>query len=83
MSTAGLDRVLVGSFSRRRLTEFRRLSHGRVPTSAHPVEVFACGEVAQVGDQAVQLLLLRAQPLDVSGTDPLIDTGELVGACRR
>lgn len=36
-----LDRVLVGSFSRRRLTEFRRLSHGRIPTSAHPVEVMA------------------------------------------
>ncbi|GEP32381.1 glycerophosphoryl diester phosphodiesterase [Nocardioides szechwanensis] len=35
------DRVLVGSFSRRRLAEFRRLTHGRVPTSAHPVEVVA------------------------------------------
>jgi glycerophosphoryl diester phosphodiesterase len=35
------DRVLVGSFSRRRLTEFRRLTDGRVPTSAHPLEVAA------------------------------------------
>ena len=35
------DRVLVGSFSRRRLGEFRRLTGGRVATSAHPVEVAA------------------------------------------
>lgn len=35
------DRVLVGSFSRRRLTEFRRLTRGRVATSAHPLEVAA------------------------------------------
>lgn len=35
------DRVLVGSFSRRRLAEFRRLTQGRVPTSAHPAEVIA------------------------------------------
>lgn len=33
------DRVMVGSFSRRRLREFRRLTGGRVPTSAHPLEV--------------------------------------------
>jgi glycerophosphoryl diester phosphodiesterase len=33
------DRVMVGSFSRRRLQEFRRLTGGRVPTSAHPLEV--------------------------------------------
>ncbi|MDP3893564.1 glycerophosphodiester phosphodiesterase [Nocardioides sp.] len=33
------DRVLVGSFSRRRLNRFRRLTGGRVPTSAHPAEV--------------------------------------------
>ncbi|MEJ7831430.1 MAG: glycerophosphodiester phosphodiesterase [Nocardioides sp.] len=32
------DRVLVGSFSRRRLGDFRRLTGGRVPTSATPVE---------------------------------------------
>ena len=35
------DRLLVGSFSRRRLNAFRRLTAGRVPTSAHPVEVVA------------------------------------------
>ena len=35
------DRVLVGSFSRRRVTRFRRLTDGRVPTSAHPLEVLA------------------------------------------
>ncbi|MFC6285278.1 glycerophosphodiester phosphodiesterase [Nocardioides sp. GCM10027113] len=33
------DRVLVGSFSPRRLRDFRRLTAGRVATSAHPVEV--------------------------------------------
>lgn len=33
------DRVLVGSFSRPRLNEFRRLTNGRVPTSASPLEV--------------------------------------------
>src|SRR4051794_9172165 len=33
------DRVLVGSFSRQRLSEFRRLTTGRVPTSAAPLEV--------------------------------------------
>lgn len=36
---AAEDRVLVGSFSRRALTDFRRLVDGRVPTSAHPGEV--------------------------------------------
>ncbi|NYD59023.1 glycerophosphoryl diester phosphodiesterase [Nocardioides marinisabuli] len=35
------DRVLVGSFSPRRLATFRRLTRGRVPTSAHPWEVLA------------------------------------------
>lgn len=35
------DRVLVGSFSGRRLRHFRRLTGGRVPTSAHPLEVLA------------------------------------------
>jgi len=35
------DRVLVGSFSPRRIRTFRRLTAGRVPTSAHPGEV-AC-----------------------------------------
>ncbi|MCW2834152.1 MAG: ugpQ 2 [Nocardioides sp.] len=35
------DRVLVGSFSARRLSTFRRLTGGRVATSAHPLEVAA------------------------------------------
>ncbi|HWI42437.1 MAG TPA: glycerophosphodiester phosphodiesterase [Nocardioides sp.] len=35
------DRVLVGSFSRSRIRRFRRLTGGRVPTSAHPGEVVA------------------------------------------
>ncbi|MEO5663457.1 MAG: glycerophosphodiester phosphodiesterase family protein, partial [Nocardioides sp.] len=35
------DRVLVGSFSGRRLNRFRRLTEGRVATSAHPREVAA------------------------------------------
>ncbi|WP_107706047.1 glycerophosphodiester phosphodiesterase [Nocardioides allogilvus] len=35
------DRVLVGSFSRTRLGTFRRLTRGRVATSAHPLEVAA------------------------------------------
>jgi glycerophosphoryl diester phosphodiesterase len=35
------DRVLVGSFSWRRLREFRRLSRRRVATSAAPIEVAA------------------------------------------
>jgi len=33
------DRVLVGSFATERLAEFRRLTEGRVPTSAGPMEV--------------------------------------------
>ncbi|QCX27567.1 glycerophosphodiester phosphodiesterase [Nocardioides jishulii] len=35
------DRVLVGSFSGRRLNAFRALARGRVATSAHPLEVAA------------------------------------------
>jgi glycerophosphoryl diester phosphodiesterase len=35
------DRVLVGSFSRSQLNRFRRLTEGRVATSAHPLEVAA------------------------------------------
>jgi glycerophosphoryl diester phosphodiesterase len=35
------DRVLVGSFSPRRMATFRRLTQGRVATSAHPLEVAA------------------------------------------
>ncbi|KAA1415908.1 glycerophosphodiester phosphodiesterase [Nocardioides humilatus] len=35
------DRILVGSFSRARIREFRRLTDGRVPTAAHPLEIVA------------------------------------------
>ena len=35
------DRVLIGSFSRRRLRRFRRLAGPRVPTCASPAEVAA------------------------------------------
>jgi glycerophosphoryl diester phosphodiesterase len=35
------DRVLVGSFSPRRMRHFRRLTRGRVATAAHPLEVLA------------------------------------------
>lgn len=35
------DRLLVGSFSPGRLARFRRLTEGRVATSAHPLEVLA------------------------------------------
>lgn len=35
------DRVLVGSFSVRRIRRFRRLTGGRVPTAAHPGEIVA------------------------------------------
>ena len=35
------DRVLVGAFSARRVREFRRLTQGRVATSATPVEILA------------------------------------------
>jgi glycerophosphoryl diester phosphodiesterase len=35
------DRVLVGSFSGRRMNAFRRRTRGRVATSAHPLEVAA------------------------------------------
>jgi glycerophosphoryl diester phosphodiesterase len=35
------DRVLVGSFSGRRMQAFRRRTRGRVATSAHPLEVAA------------------------------------------
>ncbi len=36
-----LDRVLVGSFSPRRLNRFRALTAGQVPTSGHPLEIGA------------------------------------------
>ena len=54
------DRVLVGSFSGRRMGAFRRRTQGRVATSAHPLEVVAfvltpSGRLAR--------LLTRAQPV--------------------
>lgn len=53
------DRVLVGSFSARRLEAFRRRTRGRVATSAHPLEVaaFVLSPTA-----AVARLLTRGQP---------------------
>ncbi|UFN45031.1 glycerophosphodiester phosphodiesterase [Nocardioides okcheonensis] len=53
------DRVLVGSFSARRLEAFRRRTRGRVATSAHPLEVaaFVISPTA-----AVARLLTRGQP---------------------
>jgi glycerophosphoryl diester phosphodiesterase len=41
LARSDADRALVGSFSRRRLAAFRRLTGGRVRTSAHPLEVVA------------------------------------------
>lgn len=35
------DRILVGSFSRRRTRRFRALTDGRVPTAAHPLQIVA------------------------------------------
>lgn len=35
------DRLMVGSFSRRRIQRFRRLTDGRVPTAADPLQIAA------------------------------------------
>jgi glycerophosphoryl diester phosphodiesterase len=48
------DRVLVGSFSPRRIRAFRRLTGGRVPTAAHPGEV-ACFLLVPIGRLADRL----------------------------
>jgi glycerophosphoryl diester phosphodiesterase len=40
-ATGNEDKVIVGSFSGRRIKEFRRLTEGRVRTSANPREVLA------------------------------------------
>ena len=53
------DRVLVGSFSPRRLADFRRLTRGRVATSAHPLEVAAYVLSPTAG---VARLLTRGKP---------------------
>ena len=54
------DRVLVGSFSARRMGAFRRRTKGQVATSAHPLEV-----VAFVLSPSARLarLLTRARPV--------------------
>jgi glycerophosphoryl diester phosphodiesterase len=48
------DRVLVGSFSPRRIARFRRLTRGRVPTSASPLDVL-CFLVVPSGPLADRL----------------------------
>lgn len=58
------DRVLVGSFSRRHLNEFRRLTEGRVATSAHPLEV-AAYVLSPSGRLADLLTRRRVQALQI------------------
>lgn len=58
------DRVLVGSFSGRRIREFRRLTGGRVPTAASPVEV-ACFLALPSGRLADRLTRGRVAALQV------------------
>ncbi|WP_299054958.1 glycerophosphodiester phosphodiesterase family protein [uncultured Nocardioides sp.] len=53
------DRVVVGSFSARRLRRFRRLTRGRVATSAHAVEVAAYRLLPSAG---LLRLLVRGRP---------------------
>lgn len=53
-------RVVVGSFSRRRLRRFRRLTRGRVATSAHAAEVAAYRLLPSV---RLLRLLVRGHPL--------------------
>lgn len=69
------DRVLVGSFSRRRLATFRRLTRGRIATSAHPLEVVAYlllpGRVARALTRGRPVALQvphRRGPLTVAGS---------------
>jgi glycerophosphoryl diester phosphodiesterase len=54
------DRVLVGSFSGRRMHAFRRRTGGRVATSAHPLEVLA---YRVLGSARVSRWLTRGQPV--------------------
>ena len=58
------DRVLVGSFSPRRIRTFRRLTGGRVPTSASPLEV-ACFLAVPSGRIADRLTGGRVAALQV------------------
>lgn len=69
------DRVLIGSFSPRNLNLFRRLSRGRVATSAHPLEVAAylllpsgrlADRVTRGRPQALQIPHKRG-PLTIAG----------------
>jgi glycerophosphoryl diester phosphodiesterase len=71
---AAHDRLLVGSFSHRRLRRFRRLTAGRVATSATPVEVAAylllpatAAERLTGGDFAAFQVPHRRGPVTVSG----------------
>ncbi len=58
------DRVLVGSFSARRTRTFRRLTRGRVPTAASPVEVL-CFLVVPSGRVADRLTGRRVAAFQV------------------
>ena len=58
------DRVLVGAFSHRRIAEFRRQTHGRVPTSASPAEV-ACFLASPSGRVADRLTRGRVAAFQV------------------
>ncbi len=52
------DRVLVGSFSRSNISEFRKLAGGRVATAAHPIEIvaFLASPSSRLADLATRLL---------------------------
>ena len=62
--TAAHDRVCVGSFSRSRLTDFRRATRGRVLTSASPREISAF-VVPAAGRVARAIGVVRAGVLQV------------------
>ncbi len=78
------DRVLVGSFSASRLRRFRRITDGRVPTSAHPLEAAAFallpGRLADrvTGGRVAALQVPHRRTLRVAGlsvTVPVVTTG--------
>ncbi len=78
-ATGRHDSVCVGSFSHRRLQEFRRLTGGRVATSASPLEV-ALFLAAPTGRAARRLTRGRVAALQVPrrrGRVPIV-TGTLV-----
>jgi glycerophosphoryl diester phosphodiesterase len=58
------DRIIVGSFSRVALREFRQLTGGTVPTSAHPLEI-AAYLLAPSGRVAARLVGGRPSALQV------------------